>query len=205
MRMSDIIMALVGGVIGFMSSLGILIAQHLFDKKGRVSIYYKFISQKINQKSWGVYDESLSEIAIIIPAVFEFQNTTNTTRVLRDVHASIYKSNQLVAKLIQIEKTDTRNIMANINTTTETLFGTENSSYSFVLQPRSIQKQKVEFAYKINKNEVAKYDFDSIRISYYDEKDKKISYIAKEKISGWEMGEQTPDIEWIKLSKKVKK
>ena len=170
----DIIMALVGGVIGFMSSLGILIAQHIFDIKGRVSIYYKFISQKNNQEPWGVYEEPLSEIKIIIPAVFEFQNTTNTTRVLRDVHASIYKRNQLVAKLIQIEKTGTHNIMANKNTMTDTLFGTENGSYSFVLQPRSIQKQRVMFAYKINKNEVAKYDFDTIRISYYDEKDKKI-------------------------------
>lgn len=201
----DIIMALVGGVIGFMSSLGILIAQHIFDIKGRVSIYYKFISQKNNQEPWGVYEKPLSEIIIIIPAVFEFQNTTNTTRVLRDVHASIYKRNQLVAKLIQIEKTSTNNIMANKNTMTDTLFGTANGSYSFVLQPRSIQKQRVMFAYIINKNEVAKYDFDTIRISYYDEKDKKMSYIAKEKIDGWKIGEQSPDLEWIKLSKRVEK
>lgn len=201
----DIIMALVGGAIGFMSSLGILIAQHIFDKKGRVSIYYKFTSQKISQKPWGVYEMPLSEIAIIIPAVFEFQNTTNTTRVLRDVHASLYKGDKFVVRLRQATKTETTTEKGNEKITKTTLYGNDNSSYSFVLSPRSIQKQLLEFLYIASEEEISEKDFDTIRISYYDEKDRIVSYIAKEKIKGWKMGEQTPDIEWIKLSKKVKK
>lgn len=195
----DVIMALVGGLIGFVSSLGIMIAQHIFDKKGRISIYYKFISQKDNRKKpWGIYENKLDTIDLIIPAVFEFQNTTNTTRVLRDVHVSIYKHNQFVAKLRQIERSGDK------TTTKESKYGTENGSYSFVLHPRSIQKQEVCFVYEISENEASKKDFDTIRISYYNEKDKKISYIAKENITGWKIGNQSPDIEWIKLSRKAK-
>ena len=201
----DIIMALVGGVIGFMSSLGILIAQHIFDKKGRVSIYYKFVPQFDNQKPWGVNSDSPNETSLFIPAVFEFQNTQNITRVLRDVHASLYKGDRFVVRLRQATKTETTTKKEKEKITETTLYGTDNSSYSFVLSPRSIQKQLLEFVYTASDKEISEKDFDTIRISYYDEKDIIVSYIAKEKIKGWKMGEQTPNIEWIKLSKRVKK
>ena len=51
-------------------------------------------------------------------------------------------------------------------------FGGDKNSYSFVLPPLSIQKQECEFVYKIQSSKITENNFDEIRFSYFDEKNK---------------------------------
>lgn len=42
----EIVLLLVGAIIGFISSVGILIVERFLNKKGKLSIYYRFSNQK---------------------------------------------------------------------------------------------------------------------------------------------------------------
>lgn len=195
----DLLSTIIGGAIGFLSSIGTVIVTHLINKKGKLNIYYKFISSPNIHQPWGVYNGELNTIYLDIPVVFEFQNTSNSTRVIRDVSLEIFSGNRFVAKLHQCEfiRSEKKKDGVIFETTT-TDFGTENNSYSFVLPPRSIQKQKCDYLLKIDKNETDKYSFDSIVISYYNERNKKKSFTVKNNLSGWDLGAQKTDDDWQK-------
>lgn len=196
----DILSIIVGGVIGFLSSIGTVMITHLIDKNGRLNIYYKFFSSPNTHQPWGVYNGELNTIYLDIPVVFEFQNTSNSTRVIRDVSLELYNGNKFVSKLHQCEfiRCDKKRDGV-LSETTITDFGSDNNSYSFVLPPRSIQKQKCDYLLKIDKSETEKYFFDSIQISYYDERDKKKSFTVKTNLYGWKLGAQKPDDDWQKV------
>lgn len=199
--LEQVILLLVGGMIGFLSSIGMYIVERFVDRKGRIKVYYRFINHKNDQKSWGIRDHG-QEVALLIPAVFELQNTSNSTRVIRDLNAELYDGKSFVAKMIQIEcSVNTHTSGGKVKSETTEAFGTENGSYSFVLPPRSIQKQRVEFLLRIPKEETEKKQFNRIDISYYDEMDKKHSYIAKLGLDGWNMTGQVADNEWILLDR----
>lgn len=71
--------------------------------------------------------------------------------------------------------------------------------YSFVIQPRSIQREHCAYAYKIKKEEIGKYMFDDIRLSYYDEKDKKHLFSVRKIENAWTMKQMNGDDDWILL------
>lgn len=196
----DLLSTIIGGAIGFLSSIGTVIVTHLINKKGKLNIYYKFISSPNIHQPWGVYNGELNTIYLDIPVVFEFQNTSNSTRVIRDVSLELYNGNKFVSKLHQCEfiRCDKKRDGV-LSETTITDFGSDNNSYSFVLPPRSIQKQKCDYLLKIDKSETEKYFFDSIQISYYDERDKKKSFTVKTNLYGWKLGAQKPDDDWQKV------
>lgn len=193
----DILLVILGGLIGFLSSLGILIVEWLINRKGKIKIYYKFISSSLTHKPWGIYEGGTNRIIFDIPVVFEFQNTSKTTRVIRDVSLELYLRNEFVAKLVQGEYGTKSKKENGVETDLEKYnFGTDNGSYSFVLNECSIQKQNCFYVFSIYKNEVDKYKFDRIKICYYDERDKKKSYVLKKHIDGWSVGGKQPDTDW---------
>lgn len=201
---NDIILLLVGAAIGFVSSVGIIIVERLIDRKGKLSIFYKFIDSAVTQHSWGILHSENNRLVFDVPVAFELQNTSNTTRVIRNLNLELYKGDVLVSKMKQMEK-GVKRTLTNVNGNYQingdpVYYGTDNGSYSFVLNPRSIQKQKCDFSLSINEEEKDKYDFDTIKICYYDEKDYKKSYISKTGLKGWTLGDNKPDKEWQKLN-----
>ena len=191
----DVWLILVGAIIGFVSSIGIIVVERLLDQSGSLKIYYKFIRDKNTGTCWGVHDKEGHKV-LLIPVVFELQNTSNTTRVVRDLSIELYLGNEFIFKLVQIESSTNRTPFS--DNYSEVAFG-DNGSYSFVLEPRSIKKEQCFYSYYIDKDKTKEMDFDTIKISYFKENDKKVSYIAKSKLSGWSTINTEADHEWIFL------
>lgn len=194
----DILLVVIGGLIGFISGLGVMIAERLMNRKGKIKIYYKFISSSLTHRPWGIYkDSETNKICFDIPVAFEFQNTSKTTRVIRDVSVELYLQNKFVAKLVQGEYGTKSKKENGTETDFEKFnFGAENGSYSFVLNECSIQKQKCFYVISIDDTDIDKYKFDRIILSYYNERDKKKSYVLKQGLDGWSVGGKQPDKDW---------
>ena len=192
--MNDILLIIIGSVIGFIASVGILVVERILDRAGKLKIYFKFVSLRDDGRPWGVYEES-GLLALFIPVKLEIQNTTNTTKVIRDLSIELYHGTQYVCKMVQINRFCKSE---RIKTTTEPQYG-NNGSYSFVIKPRSINNEECLYSYHINESDVADFDFNVIKISYYDEKDKKVIYEAKNRITGWDLKRNQVDHDWLLL------
>ena len=192
----DVWLIVVGAIIGFVSSIGIIVVERMINNAGTLKLYYKFINNKNTENSWGVREKD-GLLVFEIPVVFELQNTTNSTRVIRDLSLELFNGDSFVCKMVQIEYSINRKPYS--NDYSEKMFG-DNGSYSFVLEPRCIKKEKCLFSYHISKMEANKLLFDTIKISYYKENDKKVSYLAKKGLNGWTPFNGDIDHEWILLN-----
>ncbi len=188
---SEIVLIIIGAIIGFVGSISTIIVHRIIDRKGKIKIYFHFSNIKnLNRGGWGFVDNNGLLTILLIPINFEIQNTSNATRVIRDVSLLLYNNSKQVCKMIQIEKSG--------NGRDEDMceFGGEKHSYSFVLPPSSIQKQTCEFAWRIEKKEASKYQFNKIVLSYFDEKDKQHLFTIKEIDGNWDMKTFKSDIDW---------
>ena len=78
MSCGELFSLIIGAGIGLVSSICILVIERLLDRRGKLSIYYKFTAQKKFGDSWGFYDHGDGTISLIIPVLFEIQNTSNS-------------------------------------------------------------------------------------------------------------------------------
>lgn len=185
----DWVISLVGGAIG---SMCVLVAERVWDKLGSLKIFYRIISGgKEDFESFGTVKTCEGSNAFIIPMVFELQNTTNTTCVIRDVSINLYHNGRYMAKMKQIGQ------IGNDENCKE--YGGENQAYSFVVEARSIQKVYGTFMYIPENENSEQYEFDEIRLKYYDEKNQMkefhIRYIEKP----WKQKNMEGDSDWIEL------
>ena len=193
----DILSAIIGGAIGFVSSIGIIIIERILDRKGKLNVFYKCINSPAMIKGWGIHITDDNRISFLVPVAFELQNTSNTTRVIRDLSLELYNENSFVAKMIQSEYLKNAKIKDGVELEKEVInYGSEKGSYSFVLPPRSIQKQKCSYVLAISQSETKNKKFDSIRISYFDERNHKKSYLFKSNLDGWDSKSYQPDKDW---------
>lgn len=201
---NEVILIVIGAGIGFVGSCLTMLTQSWMNKRGKLNIFYRFIYQKFSDGTgWGFGVSSDGKKSFTVPVVFEFQNTSNTTRVIRDVSLLLYNGDKCIGKMKQLEyiHNTQRNIIQGRMELKETeyYFGTEKGSYSFVLEPRSIQRQKCEYAYKINESEIDENRFDRIKACYYDEKNKAKYFDVKEINGNWETKHYKADEDWILL------
>ena len=194
----DIVLIVIGAAIGFIGSVLTIIAQKAIDKKGEIKIYYKFSNVKSwFNGGWGFEKNNSNLCALIIPICFEFQNTSNTTRVIRDVSLSLYNNSNKVCRMLQINKSEETHYKGtNIKIDEPSFFGGPNETYSFVLPPTSIQKQKCEYIYHIGYDKREDKKFNKIVLSYFDEKDKVHSFEIREIEGNWEPAKFKSDYEW---------
>ena len=159
---------LIGGLIGFLSSLGVQIAMRALDRKGKLSYYGRINSSFL--PDWGFFSAN-GKMTFVIPLELECQNTSNVTRVVRDISLSLWKNGAEVSRMIQ-----TQNIYSEhkhngkIESRDSFALGDVNGSYSLVVPPRSIKKMNCFFECSLEQN-VQDISFDEIRISCYDERD----------------------------------
>ena len=203
---NEVILLLIGAAIGLISSLATTIIQKHLDQKGKMNIFYKFIHSKgSNNHSWGFTNTNDGRIYFSVPVVFEFQNTSNTTRVIRDVSILLFRENKFIARMLQIEYGMTTSRENGVVTKeTKFYYGSENGSYSFVLAPRSIQKQECHYTLTIPVSKIEEMAFTQIVIRYHDENNKAHYFHAKDIFVSWEPKYFDADREWILLNDKRK-
>jgi len=195
---NEIILLVVGAGIGIVASVATILVQKWIDMRGKLHIFYRFTYQKgMGKNGWGFGEGETGNLFFAIPVVFELQNTSNTTRVIRDLSLLLYNGEKCISKMMQMDymKT-TRRTGNNVTEEKEHWFGTEKGSYSFVLEPRSIQRQVCEYMLVIPKAEKEKYVFDKIMARYYDEKNKAIYFEVRKVNNVWEQKFYDIDEEW---------
>ena len=105
---NELVYVIVGAVIGFLGSIIVLIVERILDRKGKIQIYYRRTNQRgMNGIGWGFNRNTDGRMSFIVPVVFELQNTSNTTRVIRDVSLLLYSGNAFVGKMYQIPEIHT--------------------------------------------------------------------------------------------------
>jgi len=201
MNWLEVLLVVIGAVLGFALSIITTIVNKAIDKRGKLYIFYKLVYQKETTHKAGI-DEINGETYLMIPLYFELQNTSNTTRVIRDVCLYLYKNGRQVAKMIQIQYTKDSKTNEIKNS-----FGGDKHSYSFALPPVSIQKQECEFVYKIPTAKIEDNMFDEIRFSYFDEKNNVMECVFFPAVNGWNGIDFNYDNEYfeLKCSKKHQK
>ena len=193
----EIIMLILGAILGLFASLITLVIQCLLDKKGKLNIFYQFTYQKgMGGESWGFMDEPFGGFMFVLPVVFEFQNTSNTTRVIRDVSMNLYNGEKFVARMRQIDYYSITRRKGKSISKKEEYFGTEKGSYSFVIPPRSIQRQECEYIYKVGIDESEENHFDTIVATYYDERNKVHEFRIRTITNCWVNRMYDVDEEW---------
>lgn len=189
---------IVGGLIGFLSSIGAQLVIRWIDRRGNIRVYCK--RTNAGSMSWGFHDMG-TEIWMYVPLDIELQNTSNTTRVIRDFLMAAYKDGSLVFRCYQTDGlTSTKYSGAEITDKERKEFGDKNHSYSFVLPPRSIQKQSLGFAYLSSKASSKDKRFNEMRVEFFDERDRRFSYHLVDIEGDWEPRKEKADIAWIPLS-----
>ena len=79
---NEIIYVLVGAVIGFLGSIGVMLAGRALDRKGTIQIFYRRTSQRgLKKFGWGFDKTGDGRLCLTIPVVFEIQNIAPPTNL----------------------------------------------------------------------------------------------------------------------------
>ena len=182
---------LIGAAIAFASSIGIIVVERLFDRSGKLKIYAKVVYHRtIENRTWGFHNGS-EGMFFGVPIWIELENSSNTTRVIRDVNLVLYKGKTKVAEMVQINrsgKNDNEYIYAN------------DGSYSFMADPKSIRQYTCYFSLKQENGK--DQSFDKIVLRYFNERDnEKLLFLAA--VDGdWKTKQFPRSGKWIYLKKK---
>ncbi len=189
--LNEVWYVVIGAVIGFVASIGTVIVERILDRRGKLKLYYQISGGRNAVIPYGFQYTQAGSMCFSMYMHIEIQNTSRTTRVIRDVNAILYKDGQPIDHMIQV--TSTKQSKGNVETGSRS-YGAENGSYSFVVEALSIQHQCCSFIYT-NQSKV----FDEVRLRYYDEKDKEHTYPLRKIECCWSEGlfEGTPD--WVLL------
>lgn len=212
---NEVVLIIIGAIIGFAVSLITTFTQRLIDKHGKLNVFYKFAVLKSSDNgSWGLdysddkthFEQEEKGFVFTVPVIFEFQNTSNTTRVIRDVSLLLYMDKNFVAKMIQSDHFSSSEKTGSIVTKkSDMYYGGDNGSYSFVLPPRSIQKQRGLFLHTFERTRKNDYLFNKLVLRYFDEKNKPHMYEIKNLSDLWEKTRYIADKDWndLKNCKKI--
>ncbi|WP_314946173.1 hypothetical protein [Olsenella uli] len=159
---------LIGGLIGFLSSLGVQIVMRAFDRKGKLGFYNR--RNSAFSQGWGFFSAD-GKITLVVPLELECQNTSNVTRVVRDVSLSLWRDGVEVSRMRQTQGIyNERKRNGKVESRDSFALGDVNGSYSLVVPPRSIKKMNCFFTCR-KEQDTQDTIFDEIRISCYDERD----------------------------------
>lgn len=201
--LQEVLLVVLGAVIGFGASLITIIIQRALDKMGKLNIFYCFSNQQgMNGRTWGFEDDGDGNISFVLPVVFEIQNTSNTTRVIRDVSFLLYQGKKFVVKMEQAEHFHITTRSGNtVKEEKDIYFGAEKGSYSFVIPPRSIQRQQCEYLFSISKADIDNYQFDTVVARYFDECNKTHYFTLRKIENCWTKKLYPIDKEWLLFKK----
>ena len=172
--------SLVGSFIGFLLQV---IVSSILSNRGKVKIYIKSVYNKLSGRAWG-FEDSVSEMFFTVPLWIEIHNTTAKKQIIRNLNLVLYKNNSQVAKMTQMNYYEKSN---------QTFFYGENGAYSFLVDAYEIKRFDLYFA--ISQKEFNS-DFDEVRISYFDSKDKYHEFKTFEITNPWVVSKNKIDNDW---------
>ena len=184
----DWISTVVGAVIAFVSSAGIVMLQMYINRKGSIDFYAKVVySPASNGSTWG-FNNNQSGIILTVPIWFEIQNTSNVSRIIRDLNLVLVDKGKEIATMKQC------NSMRK-SALDESEFANAGS-YSLSIGARDIKRIECFFAFVKDSNIS---NFDEIKMCYYDEKDKEHKLSLGHVNGDWTIRQFEYTGEWIKL------
>lgn len=191
---------IIGAIIGFLSSILTVLIGRWIDNVGRLKIYIKIISTSNEQPGWGLMNGNQGTY-LSVPVVYQIQNTSNTTRVIRDVNVLLFDGNKFFRKMKQIEYMEhTHRSSGQVLSVDKEYFGVDAGSYSFIIPPRSINTFKCRYILnEIQIGNLSDMHFNTLKIRYFDERDKARIFNAKT-ISNVKII-QNADDDWTLLKK----
>ena len=194
---AEIWLLVIGAAIGFVASVGAILIERMVDSCGKVKLYYVLVGGREKHRSYGFSIAQNGDLVFVVPMIIEIQNTSRTARVTRDVCLELYNNGVKVADMLQIFMTGNEVKKNGITTRTEsTDYGTDKNSYSFVIEPRSIQRQLCSFMYSIPDKEKDSETFDEVKLRYFDEHDKKRVFSIRKIDKCWVPAQFHGDDDW---------
>ena len=185
----EVLLIVIGAIIGFASSIGTTIVAAYLRKFGKLKLYSKIVYSKLRQgQSWGFYKNGAGDIVFEVPLWIEIQNTSNETRVIRDVNIVLFCKGKRVTEMTQMNRLGE-----------DTYFGNDGA-YSFVSEPRSIKKYDCEFEISLSRLKES-CGFDEIRLRYFDESEREKLFPLHEVSNCWEIGSLKKDDNWQLLKR----
>lgn len=182
--------AIIGGFIGFLSSLFMFLIQIVIDKKGKLYIYFRR-ANALENMGWGIKNG-----CFMIPMYIDYLNTTNVNKAVRDFSLYIYGSDKNVKKFIQASMSVNSE---NINNKDRT-FGLVNNRYSFAIGPKSIVSAECLFMLKTSELRISD-NYKRIVVRYYDENNHRHEYeLSKFEYKGQSNCSFDVDKDWIRLN-----
>lgn len=76
-------------------------------------------------------------------------------------------------------------------------YGAEKGSYSFVIGPRNLVHHECEFMCKAQDSELKNLKFDTLKLRYYDDKNKEHLFTLRNVSNCWEEKTYQADKDWI--------
>lgn len=147
--MSDAILGvIIGGLIAILSSFLTFIISNYVPIIGKSRIYFLF-----------KYDSEFNDIECKI----EFLNTTNVTKIYRDINLYKFKDNKMMSKMDQASMSTTNRGGEVVD---KTVYGNEGN-YTVLLSNNSTKTIEGCFT-----SDIKDANFDSFYLNYYDEHDK---------------------------------
>lgn len=158
--------------------------KQLSKNQGKVKIYRKIVYSKfIQNQTWG-FSTSTEGLHFSIPMWIEIHNTKNKNEIIRNFNLALYNNGEKVSMMTQLNH-------GNING--ENLFFGDNGVYSFLVSPESIERYDLYFMVKKKDFE---YNFDEVRVSYYDTRDKHKEFKLLEIDRCWVVQNNKIDTDW---------
>lgn len=189
------VFALLGAVIGVVGSLSTVFLTKAVQKHGEITLHARIVGSRIDaaHRTWG-YIQTNKEVSFHIPLWLDICNTSNVSKIVRNVNLCTIKNRTIIADFTQFQGTGID--PQDPNTITIANAG----AYSFVVPPNSVLRTEVEFGLKKDDLLPEDQDFDSIYLTYFDEKDcLNIFFLEKIPSPQWIIGELPQSKRWKTL------
>lgn len=187
------VLILIGALISIATTMINKLIDAWIDNKGDVNLFRKIVYLKNSTvSSIGIVNDN-NDLILQIPMWIEIQNTKKTPIIIRDFSLVLYKDNNLVKKMKQVNF----QIEGNNGKNVKSYYG-DDGRYSFLLKPESIMRYYLLFVLKRQERDL---DFDEIKIEYYDSKNVLIKNCLLENIESWEDRSIRTDEDWVKIGK----
>ena len=193
------IFALAGAVIGATATIFSGWVNKKMQSAGDVFLYAKIVHSRVDicNRTWGFWmtDKGLS---FHVPLWIDICNTTSISKIIRNVSLHLMRENSIVGDFTQIQGNSN-----NPKDASAIMLG-DNGAYTFVVPANSVLRVELEFSLlecNLNKEKT----FDSIYLSYYDEKNNIHVFQLANLNVNWTEGTIQRIEEWITLEERKRK
>lgn len=191
----DITLLLIGAGISIVSSFLTLCINKFLDRIGKLRIFYKIVCIPGGEE--GGFRVDSDAVNFTVPISFEFQNTSNSFHIIRDLNIYLYNDNVFISKMVQADQIINKKRNGNNPPIIkEYNFGADHGMYSFLISPHSISAYNCLFTLSIPYSKINEYTFNHLRLTYYNEKNHKKELFLFNFNGNWEDALLSYEFDW---------